>query len=73
MRNPWGGERYFGPWSDKSKEMTEHAMKFLGHQKKNDGAFWVPMNLWMSMFGGVDVIYKKDWKSDQRTRAWDRS
>jgi hypothetical protein len=43
LRNPWGNERYEGPWSDKdTAKWTDDAQKALGHSIKNDGTFFVP-------------------------------
>jgi hypothetical protein len=52
IRNPWGSERYSGPWSDNSAQMTERARKYLNNHQKNtrDGNFWVPVDLYKTLF-----------------------
>lgn len=72
LRNPWGSEKYTGPWSDNSKEMTAQAMADLKHEKGDDGIFWCPWTVFQPQFSTVFVgawsdtakgqIYKFSWK-----------
>lgn len=42
IRNPWGGEGYNGPWSDKDPIWTPALLKEAGHTLGNDGIFYMP-------------------------------
>jgi len=42
LRNPWGTEKYTGPYSD--SQLTAAQIKELGHVVKDDGVFWMDMN-----------------------------
>jgi len=52
LRNPWGRERYNGPWSDSdSAKWTAEARYNLGkHLKKDDGSFWMPFKDFQRIF-----------------------
>ena len=76
MRNPWGVEKYTGPWSDKdTSKWTEAARKALGHTNANDGSFYVPADLYSQLFHGIaSVNFRNDWKRAVRDdAAWDRN
>ena len=40
MRNPWGTERYFGPWSDGHALWTEEAKAFVADYEEKDNGIW---------------------------------
>ena len=42
MRNPWSVEGYNGPWSDNDPRWTPALLKQVGHEKANDGVFFMP-------------------------------
>lgn len=66
MRNPWGSERYKGPWDDNSQELKDNA-SILGHTSNTrDGSFFVPLNVFIEEFGGINVLHYKDWKRDAK-------
>lgn len=46
LRNPWGSEDYFGPWSDKSTLWTDDLKRQVGGVKVNDkdGIFFLEFN-----------------------------
>ena len=47
LRNPWGTEKYNGPWSDKdSAKWTADAKAALKHTHKNDGLFYMPFDIY---------------------------
>lgn len=72
VRNPWGSERYTGPWSDSSAELTDAAKQALGHSSANDGKFFVPMELYHSLFGTTVTAFYDDWKVSTKQTSWDR-
>ena len=41
LRNPWGSEKWFGPWSDSSTEWTDDLRKQVDHLSDNDGKFFM--------------------------------
>ena len=43
MRNPWGNETYHGPWSDGNQVWTDDLRDEAGHEIKNDGIFFMPV------------------------------
>ena len=62
VRNPWGVEKYTGPWSDGDSKWTQDAYNQLGHAKKNDGTFWVPLENFKEMFNYMNVaFYEEDY------------
>ena len=50
VRNPWAGEGYKGPWSDKSDEWTDSYKEQLGYVNANDGIFWLPYDKYLEVF-----------------------
>jgi hypothetical protein len=74
MRNPWGSEKYTGPWSDNSAEMTEDAKQQLNHTTGNDGTFFVTVEDYKVFFNGVvSLFYGDDWKRTNMMGSWDRT
>lgn len=57
VRNPWGKEEYNGPWSDGSAELTDAAKEALNHQSSDDGRFFVPLDLYYSLFSNTVVAF----------------
>ena len=47
MRNPWGRDgEWTGDWSDSSNlwnEISEDKQKEIGHAKRDDGIFFIPL------------------------------
>ena len=43
LKNPHatGGKEWNGDFSDESEFMTDRLIQILGHEKKNDGVFWI--------------------------------
>jgi len=60
VRNPWSVEKYKGPWGDDSSKWTEKFKKEAGYEKMNDGAFFMPMELFHSTFGITWINYDTD-------------
>lgn len=46
LRNPWGSEKYKGPWCDSCKEWTAETEKQAGLMKSNDGVFFIPIKIY---------------------------
>ena len=46
MRNPWGTEKYKGPWCDSCDEWTDETAKQAGHANSNDGVFFIPIDVY---------------------------
>lgn len=74
IRNPWGSELYNGNWSDKdTAKWTPEAKAALGHEIRDDGVFWVPLDDWMELFDKVTMNYYQDWKVQKKKVDFDRS
>ena len=41
IRNPWGEEKYHGPWSDKDSRWTDENRTEVDLVEKNDGLWWI--------------------------------
>ena len=66
VRNPWGSERYNGPWSDKdTKVWTPEVIKQLNHTNKNDGSFYVPLDIFCKYHSDFGIVYYKEWIKTQ--------
>lgn len=73
-RNPWGSEKYHGPWSDKdTAKWTDAARKALDHENKNDGTFYVPLADFKTIVHSVSTAMYADWIRDDMPTEWDRS
>lgn len=49
VRNPWGIEKYTGPWSDNTPELKAALLDpaFEKHRSATgDGVFYMPIHLW---------------------------
>ena len=46
LRNPWGAEKYKGPWCDSCDEWTEETEKQAGLMRANDGVFYIPIDVY---------------------------
>ena len=42
MRNPWGNEKYVGPWNDKDPRWTQDLIVQSDYKDMNDGHFYMP-------------------------------
>lgn len=65
LRNPWGSEKYYGPFSDKSSKWDEdpsYRRQAGGVKEANDGVFFLPYNIWAMTMQQVSVAFTKDWK-----------
>ena len=57
IRNPWGGGEYTGPWSDSSDMWTDKFKSEAGFTEENDGAFFMPIELYHTKCGETDFHY----------------
>ena len=48
VANPWGEERYHGPWSDSSPLWTDALRREADHVHRDDGKFFMPIEGWLS-------------------------
>lgn len=60
IRNPWGAERYKGPWSDKDSRWTQKFKEEVGWADKNDGIFYADLDTYFKHFSETWVNYKTD-------------
>jgi len=55
VRNPWNVEMYNGPWSDSSSLWTAALKQEVNFTKTNDGAFYLPFELYVKEFWGASA------------------
>ena len=46
LRNPWGSEKYKGPWCDSCAEWTAETEEQAGLMRSNDGVFFIPIDIY---------------------------
>lgn len=68
LRNPWATELYTGPWSDDSSEWTDDLKAQAGWTSANDGAFWLPFDLFIDRLYSTTFAIYEDFAS---TRTWE--
>jgi hypothetical protein len=65
MRNPWGRNKYTGPWSNKDTvRWTADAKIKLGHDTINDGIFWMRFSDYHRLFEETTIGMYGDWHRD---------
>ena len=62
MRNPWGSEKYTGPFSDSDSSWTQAWKDQVGLKVADDGIFWMPYSNFLTFFRKADVSYVLDLK-----------
>lgn len=63
MRNPWGSERYTGPWSDKSSLWNSSFRNQAGAVDKNDGTFFIRAEDYRKYYVDLKLAqWNDDWK-----------
>ena len=55
IRNPWGKEKYWGPWSDSDYRWTEDFKKEAGLVEEDDGLWWIDSDNYHSNFSQTSV------------------
>jgi hypothetical protein len=75
IRNPWGSERYEGPWSDDDKtKWTEEAKVALAHTvSKDDGEFYMSISNYKQLFTDVSIALYQNWNKASKQVTWDRT
>jgi len=61
MRNPWGREKYTGPFSDKSNLWTAAWKAQVGFVEANDGIIHVPIATFKQAFTNYSVCMYQNW------------
>jgi len=63
-RNPWGNNKYNGPWSEDSADWTPEYRKQCGdYGTKNIGEIWLPLDVWNNYYADLTVNwFRDDWK-----------
>ena len=63
-RNPWGINKYDGPWSEKSADWTpEYRKQADDYGTKNIGDIWLPLDVWNNDYADLSVnLFRDDWK-----------
>ena len=57
LRNPWGKEKYIGPWGAESNLWDDELKNFYNHNDvyNEDGEFYMSYDDFISYFGDVDI------------------
>lgn len=62
LRNPWAVEMYKGPWSDTDPNWTDEWKKQVNLAEANDGAFWMPFDVYFKKFDNLAVALYQPYK-----------
>jgi len=63
MRNPWGKERYDGPWSDDDSRWTDDFKKQAKLVSANDGVFYMTVDDFKKAFTIYNVAQYGTYKT----------
>lgn len=61
MRNPWGKEKYTGPWHDDDERWTEEFKKQAQHKNANDGVFYMTISDFKKAFTIYNIAHYSNW------------
>lgn len=61
MRNPWGKERYDGPWNDKDERWTDEFKKQAKMVVANDGIFYMTLDDFKKAFTVYNIAHYQKW------------
>lgn len=64
MRNPWGKEKYVGPYSDNDSRWTTSAKSQANYKNGDDGSFYIPVANFKRAFASYTVLMYQDWHTD---------
>jgi hypothetical protein len=62
VRNPWGSEKYSGPFSDDDDSWTKEWSDQVDLKVADDGIFWMPYKNFLKFFRKADVAYTGNYK-----------
>ena len=71
VRNPWGREKYSGPYSDDSSDWTDALKAEAGMVKADDGIFFIPLADFKKAFTDYSVLMYQDWKKSEKVVTGD--
>lgn len=63
-RNPWGTNKYNGPWSENASQWTaDYRAQAGGYGTQDIGEIWLPIETWSSDYAYITVNHwRSDWK-----------
>jgi hypothetical protein len=74
LRNPYGKDKFNGPWSDgDNTRWTADAKAKLGHAANDDGTFWMRFGDFHRLFKYTEVGMYYNWNRDVLRDGWDRT
>lgn len=62
LRNPWATEMYTGPWKDSDPNWTDEWKKQVKLAEANDGAFWMPFDVFIKKYYNLGVALYQPYK-----------
>lgn len=66
VMNPWGAEKYTGPWNDNDSRWTDAYKRQVNLVVADDGIFYMPLSVFRSAFATTQVaMYNDNWKVDR--------
>lgn len=66
VRNPWGSEKYSGPFSDDSSKWTAAWKKEAGWVDADDGKFFMPVDVFKRAYTTYVTLMYQDWKTARK-------
>ena len=65
MRNPWGTERFSGPWNDDDERWTDEFKKQAKLKKANDGIFYMAVKDFKKAFTVYNIAHYSNWHTSK--------
>ena len=63
LKNPWGYTKYNGAYGNQDKVWQSTTLaKAVGWTGKDDGTFWMPVNIFKQSFNNYIVCMYQNWK-----------
>lgn len=67
LRNPWGREKYAGPFRDDDPKWNTHGWaKQVGLTKANDGIFYIPLKDFKISFTHYSILMYQKWHTQRK-------
>lgn len=65
MRNPWGKEKYSGPWNDSDERWTDEFKKQAKLVVANDGIFYMELKDYKKAFTVYNIAHYDNWHTSE--------
>lgn len=61
VMNPWGNERYTGPWNDNDYRWTDAFKRQVNLKVDDNGIFYMPLSVFKASFATFQVAMYQNW------------